>query len=95
MIYFFIQAKGEIVMKMLRKIISILGIFGLMLLLLGSSGQKNQITINGIVLSETQVNEIEKTYNIKPRPGDYWYDAKSGLYGVVGYPAHSVMFAGD
>ena len=81
-------------MKMLRKTISILGIFGLMILFLGSSGKKNQIIINGIVLSEAQVNEIKKTYNIKPRPGNYWYDAKSGLYGVVGYPAYSFMFAG-
>ena len=81
-------------MKMMREIIPILGIFGLMLLFLGSSGQKNQIIINGIVLSDAQVNEIEKTYNIKPRPGNYWYDPKSGLYGVVGYPAYSFMLAG-
>lgn len=81
-------------MRILRKAISILGIFGLMLLFLGSSGQKNQIIINGIVLSEAQINEIEKTYKIKPRPGNYWYDPKSGLYGVVGYPAYSFMLAG-
>jgi hypothetical protein len=45
-------------MRILRKAISILGIFGLMLLFLGSSGQKNQIIINGIVLSEAQIDEI-------------------------------------
>lgn len=81
-------------MRILRKVISVLGIFGMILLFLGSSGQKNQIIINGVVLSEAQVIEIEKTYNIKPRPGNYWYDSKSGLYGVVGYPAYSFMFTG-
>jgi hypothetical protein len=55
---------------------------------------KGQIIINNAILSETQIAEIEKTYGIKPKSGNYWYDAKSGLYGVMGYPAFGFMLPG-
>ncbi len=49
------------------------------------------VIINGVALSNEQIAGIEKTYGVKPKPGSYWYDAKSGLYGVVGYPAYGYM----
>lgn len=55
---------------------------------------KNKVIINGIVLSEKQIAELGKMYNIKPLPGNYWYDTQSGLYGVMGYPAYGFMRAG-
>lgn len=54
----------------------------------------SRVVINGITLTEDQVIEFEERYGLKPIPGEYWYDKKSGLYGVVGYPAYGFMFAG-
>lgn len=53
-----------------------------------------QVIINNQALSEAQIAELEKTYGVRPRPGNYWYDARSGLYGVVGYQAYGFMQPG-
>lgn len=53
-----------------------------------------QVIINNTILSDEQIAEIEKTYGVKPQTGKYWYDARSGLYGVVGYPAYGFMLPG-
>jgi hypothetical protein len=55
---------------------------------------KAKVIINGVVLSEKQIAELEQIYKVKPLPGKYWYDARSGLYGVVGFPAYGFMLAG-
>lgn len=61
----------------------------------GKAGTGNsKIVINGVILTQQQITAIENSYGIKPRPGKFWYDAKSGLYGVVGYPAYGFMRAG-
>lgn len=59
-----------------------------------SEGDETEVIINGIVLTEDQISQIEQTYTVKPLPGNYWYDSYSGLYGVVGYPAYGFMLAG-
>jgi len=53
-----------------------------------------EIIINNIPLTQEQISEIEKIYGLKPLPGNYWYDTKSGLYGVVGYPSYGFMLPG-
>ncbi|RMH77589.1 MAG: hypothetical protein D6681_20820 [Calditrichaeota bacterium] len=53
-----------------------------------------QVIINNVTLTPEQIAEIEQTYGVRPRPGKYWYDARSGLYGVVGYPAYGFMLPG-
>jgi hypothetical protein len=50
------------------------------------------VVINGLTLSEGQIAELEETYGVRPRPGTYWYDQRSGLYGVVGFPAYGFMY---
>ncbi len=57
-------------------------------------GESEQVIINGVALNAAQVREFKNTYGIEPKPGNYWYDAKSGLYGVVGYPAFGFMLPG-
>ena len=52
------------------------------------------VVINNVTLSPEQIAELEKTYGIKPQPGKYWYDARCGLYGVVGYAAYGFMLPG-
>ena len=60
------------------------------------TGQKSEgkVIINNVVLTSGQVAELTNTYGTKPLPGNYWYDARSGLYGVVGYPAFGFMLPG-
>jgi hypothetical protein len=52
------------------------------------------VVINGNALNAEQLAKLEQTYGVRPLPGDYWYDAVSGLYGVVGYQAYGFMFPG-
>lgn len=54
----------------------------------------SEVIINGNVLSNEQINGLIKMYGIKPLPGSYWYDAKSGLYGAKGYQAFGFMYPG-
>lgn len=42
------------------------------------------VVINGSELTEAQLAAFESQYRMRPRPGRYWYDARSGLYGNEG-----------
>ncbi len=52
------------------------------------------VVINGRALSAEQLAQLVQTYGVTPLPGKYWYDAISGLYGVVGYQAYGFMYPG-
>jgi len=56
--------------------------------------QQGQVMINGRALTASQLQELEKLYRVRPRAGNYWYDARSGLYGTVGAPAAGFMYPG-
>jgi hypothetical protein len=58
------------------------------------SSDKGKVIINGKSLSEEQIRELEQRYTVRPLSGNYWYDTKSGLYGVKGFPAFGFMLAG-
>ena len=52
-----------------------------------------KVIINGNELSSEQLTQLESMYKVKAQPGNYWYDSKSGLYGIVGQPAYGFMYA--
>lgn len=52
------------------------------------------VVINGRSLGEAQLREFEQTYGARPRPGAYWYDARSGLWGTRGQPSAGFLLAG-
>jgi hypothetical protein len=55
---------------------------------------RERVLINGEPLAGSQINDMEQRYGLAPRPGRYWYDSKSGMYGVVGFPAYGFMMPG-
>ena len=55
---------------------------------------ESQVRINGSVLTPELIHEFETLYGVTPMPGDYWYDAMSGLYGTSGQQASGMMMPG-
>lgn len=58
------------------------------LLLLSTEGeaQTRRVVINAVRLPNTQVQDIERQYRISLADGDYWYDRRSGAWGMRGGP---------
>ena len=55
---------------------------------------ESEVRINGAVMTPEILTEFEALYGVKPVPGDYWYDSRSGLYGAMGQQAAGMMMAG-
>lgn len=56
--------------------------------------QQDKIVINGIMWDEKMKAEFKNVYGKDPIPGNYWYDAASGLWGNMGGPALSFIYPG-
>lgn len=52
-----------------------------------SAPQSTGVFINEKPVSQEQVNQLAQMYGAAPPPGHYWYDSRSGLYGLWGYEA--------
>ena len=46
----------------------------------------HKVVVNGITLKKRRIRQLEATYGTKIRPGRYWYDSMSGLWGYEGGP---------
>ena len=53
-----------------------------------------QTIVNGKPLTEQQKAEFVRMYGSPPLGGNFWYDARSGLWGVVGKEAFGVLRPG-
>ena len=49
----------------------------------GVGGRRTQIVVNSVRLSQDTLQSLEQLLRVRLRPGRYWYDARSGLAGVV------------
>lgn len=58
-----------------------------------SAQDTEEVIINGNEISSEQLAQLESTYQVKAQAGNYWYDSKSGLYGIVGQAAFGFMYA--
>jgi hypothetical protein len=52
------------------------------------------IIVNGVVLPEETVRQLQQIYPVPIPPGRYWYDAISGAYGRDGEPIAGQMIPG-
>jgi hypothetical protein len=55
---------------------------------------KTQTVINGVTLTAQQKSEFQKIYGTPPLAGNFWYDTRSGLWGVDGREAFGVLRPG-
>lgn len=53
-----------------------------------------QVIINGVRLADGTVRELEIGYRVRVADGRYWYDARSGAWGVEGGPTAGLILPG-
>jgi hypothetical protein len=56
--------------------------------------QPAETVINGRAMTEQQRAEFRSIYGVWPRPGNYWYDARCGLWGFEGREAGGILLPG-
>jgi len=61
---------------------------------LASQAARLETIINGIPITETQKAEFIRLYGVPPLAGDFWYDTRSGLWGVKGREAFGLLRPG-
>ena len=60
----------------------------------GRTQARTGIFINGREITPAQVQQLRATYGYVAPAGRYWYDTRSGLYGVMGWEAAGFMQPG-
>lgn len=59
-----------------------------------AQGARLETIINGTPITESQKAEFIRLYGVPPLAGDFWYDARSGLWGVKGREAFGLLRPG-
>jgi hypothetical protein len=57
-------------------------------------GGQYQTIVNGKPLTAEQKAEFRRIYGVPPLAGDFWYDTRSGLWGVGGREAFGILRPG-
>jgi hypothetical protein len=65
-----------------------------LLLLTLAAGCNRAVEVNGVALSAAELRDLEARYTVRVRPGAYWYDRASGLWGVRGRGTSGLVLAG-
>jgi hypothetical protein len=60
-----------------------------------SERQSLAVRVNGTALTDEQVKALATRYRTLIAPGEYWYDARTGLWGVAGGPAVGFLMPGE
>jgi hypothetical protein len=58
------------------------------------SAGEDSVIVNGQALAPAAVRALERAYRVPIAPGRYWYDARSGAWGVEGGPIAGQMMPG-
>lgn len=66
----------------------------LALLLPAVSALAADVVVNGVRLEDSTRQALERSYGVPIKPGKYWYDAVSGVWGMEGGPAEGQIHAG-
>jgi hypothetical protein len=53
-----------------------------------------RVVVNGVPLTAVQLDAFRQRYGALPAAGEWWYDARSGLYGQRGGPAIAFLLPG-
>lgn len=70
------------------------GLFFTVILADSEPAAAQRVFVNDKSLTNETVLALEDYYKIKVLPGRYWYDHRSGLWGIEGSPAQGIMIAG-
>jgi hypothetical protein len=54
----------------------------------------SEVYVNGAELSSRQLRTIAQTYDFAPPPGRYWYDSRSGAWGLEGHETAGFIYPG-
>ena len=59
-----------------------------------AAAQERMVVVNRVRLGAERIAQLERTYRVRLVDGRYWYDARSGAWGVWGGPALGVVLPG-
>jgi len=59
-----------------------------------SSAPSRSVIINGVRLSDQDIETLTRTFQVEVRDGNYWYDRMNGSWGLQGGPTAGFIMAG-